>query len=279
MTRIVKILVPIFVIMLLLLTVGCAKKPPIMTSISPNSGPTGGGTQITIIGEKFKVGATVSIGGKPLLNMSINPEGTQVTGTTPGGPPGPQQVIATNLKAKEPSLPLTFNYEELKIVSVTPADGTELPIEPRVNQVSATFSQDIDPASVSITMPEVTGQSAYDQATKTVTFTADKVFKTGASFTATVSGAKDMAGNIMPDYSFSFTTQKPLEKVEWYTVQPGDTLPIIAAKPEVYEDENQWILIYRANQEEFISSDGKHGNDIINDRKKLIPGMTLYIPR
>jgi hypothetical protein len=278
MTRIVKILVPIFVLMLLMV-IGCAKKPPIMTGITPNSGPTGGGTQFRIAGENFKVGATVTIGGKPLLNMSINTEGTQVTGTTPGSTPGPKQVISTNLKAKEPSLPLTFNYEELRVVNTTPIDGTELPIDPRVNQVSASFSQDIDPTSVSISMPEIAGQSNYDQATKTVTFTAEKVFKTGTSFTATVSGAKDMAGNVMPDLTFGFSIQKPQEKVEWYTVQEGDTLEIIAAKPEVYEDENQANFIFLANQDEFVSPDGKHGNDVINDRRRLKPGMTLYIPR
>ena len=278
MTRIVRILIPIFVLMLLL-AVGCARKPPTMTGITPNSGQTGGGTQITITGENFKVGATVTIGGKPLLNMSINTEGTQVTGTTPGGPPGPQQVISTNLKAKDPSLPLTFNYEGLRVVGTMPIDGTELPNQPRVNQVSVTVSQDIDPDSVAISMPEVAGQSVYDQATRTVTFTAEKEFKTGASFTAALSGAKDMAGNVMPDYTFGFSIEKVLQKVDWYRVQPGDTLPIIAAKPEIYEDETKWIFIYRANQEEFISVDGKHGNSIINDHRRLIPGMVLYIPR
>jgi len=291
MKRNIRILVPVF-LLILLLAMGCAKKPPIMTSITPNRGPSGGGTQIRIVGQNFKVGATVTVGGKPLLNMSINTEGTEVTGIVPGGTPGTQQVIANNLKAKEPSLPLTFTYEELKIVNTSLAEGTEIPIGQKVNQVSASFSQDIDPASVSMSIntvialsaydaatKTVTGQSAYDAATKTVTFTADQPFKSGASFQAKVTGAKDMAGNVIPDYSINFSTQKIQQKVQWYTVQAGDTLPIIAAKPEVYEDESKWRLIYNANQDEFISPDGKHGNDIINDYRHLKPGMTLYIPQ
>jgi len=274
----IRILVPVF-LLILLLAMGCAKKPPIMTSIVPNRGPSGGGTQIRIVGQNFKVGATVTVGGKPLLNMSINTEGTEVTGIVPGGTPGTQQVIANNLKAKEPSLPLTFTYEELKIVNTSLAEGTEIPIGEKVNQVSASFSQDIDPASVSMSIDGVTGQSAYDAATKTVTFIADQPFKSGASFQAKVTGAKDMAGNVIPDYSINFSTQKIQQKVQWYTVQAGDTLPIIAAKPEVYEDESKWRLIYNANQDEFISPDGKHGNDIINDYRHLKPGMTLYIPQ
>ena len=67
--------------------------------------------------------------------------------------------------------------------------------------------------------------------------------------------------------------------MQWYTVQEGDTLPIIAAKPEVYEDEGKWKMIYSANQDEFVTGDGKHGNDAIMDYKNLKPGMELYIPR
>jgi len=126
MTRATKALVPIL-LSLLLLTIGCARKPPTITSISPNSGPSGGGTKITITGEKFKEGATVTIAGKPVKDLSIDPEGKSVTATTPGGPPGRQEVRATNPKAKEPSAPAYFTYEGLKVVSTEPADGAQVP--------------------------------------------------------------------------------------------------------------------------------------------------------
>jgi nucleoid-associated protein YgaU len=277
MAKITKALVPVL-LFLMLLAMGCAKKPPIITSVSPNRGPSGGGTRITITGENFKEGAGVTIGGAPLKNMSMNPEGTSVTGVAPGGKPGAQQVIATNLKAKEPSLPATFTYEALSIVSTTPADGDQLPWYPRATQASVTFSQDIQPGSESISIGEAVGEMGYDASTRTVTFTASEPLQTGASHTVTVSGAKDMAGNEISPDSFTFSIEEAV-KVQWYTVQEGDTLESIAARPEVYEDETKGMLIYAANQDEFVSADGKHGNDAILDRRNLKPGMELYIPR
>jgi len=277
MAKAAKALVPIFLCLLLLAT-GCAKKPPIMTSVSPNSGPSGGGTKITIAGENFKEGATVTIGGKALVGMTINAEGTRVTGTTPGGPPGSQQVIAKNLKAKDPSAAASFTYEALKVLSTDPADGAQLDWYPRRSDVSAKLSQPIQSGSASISITGATGQVSYDASTQTVSFMADEPLPTGASHTVTVSGAKDMAGNAIASYSFGFSIAEAV-KVDWYTVQEGDTLKSIAGKPEVYEDESKWMLIYEANQDEVISEDGKHGNDAILNYQNLVAGMDLYIPR
>lgn len=280
MAKTAKALFPVL-LSLLLLAMGCAKKPPTITSISPNSGPSGGGTKITVTGEKFKEGATVTIAGKELKGITRSPDGTSVTGTTPGGPPGRQEVRAMNPKAKEPSAPAYFTYEGLKVVSTVPADGSQLPWHPRVTQVSATLSQDTQSGTASISISGAMGEVSYDASTKTVTFTASEPLKTGASHSVTVSGAKDMAGNTMDTYSFGFSVEEAV-KVDWYTVkedEAGDSLQKIAARPEVYEDESKWKLILEANQDEFVSEDGKHGNDAILDRKNLIPGMVLYIPR
>lgn len=284
MARMTKILVPVFLV-LLLLAVGCAKKPPTLGSISPSSGISGGGDKVTITiaekGKKFKEGAEVKIGGALLKSLVINADGTSVTGVTPGGKPGSQQVIGTNLKAKEASAAITFTYNGLKVTNTTPADGTALPWMPRTTQASATFSQNTTSASIAI--DGVAGSSSYDASSKTVNFTADASLRTTQSYTVTVSGAKDMAGNVLADYKFGFSIGEP-EKIDWYTIQEADiqgadTLRGIAAKPEIYEDESQWMTIYEINQDEYLSEDGKNGNDIILDYKNLKPGMDLYIPR
>jgi nucleoid-associated protein YgaU len=280
MAKVTKALVPI-ILSLLLLGIGCARKPPTITSITPNNGPSGGGTAIRIVGENFKEGAAVTIAGTPVKNMVISPEGTSVTATTPGGPPGAQKVIATNLKAKEPSLPATFTYNPLTVVDNDPQNGAQLPWYPRVTQASATFSQPIETGSASISISGAVGEVMYDPSTKTATFTASEPLPTGASYEVTVSGAKDMAGNVVSEYKFSFSIEEAV-RVVWYTVQEGDTLESIAAKPEVYEADpegDEWKRILEANQDEFVSEDGKYGNDIILDRKNLKPGMVLYIPR
>ena len=278
MAKITKTLVPIF-LSLLLLTVGCAKKPPIITSVSPSSGPSGGGTAITIVGENFKEGATLTIGGKA-VSISINEEGTRVTATTPGGTPGPNKVVAMNVKAEEASIAGTFTYNPLVVDNTVPADGAQLPWDPRTTQAMATFSQPIQSGSESISVDGVTGTQSYDAANKTITFTADKPMRTASTYAVTVS-AKDMAGNPVKDgsYKFSFSIEEA-EKVTWYTVQEGDTLSIIAARPDVYEDETKENMILAANQDqEWTSEDGKQGSDNLVDRKNLTAGMVLYIPR
>jgi len=52
-----------------------------------------------------------------------------------------------------------------------------------------------------------------------------------------------------------------------YTVRRGETLPQIAARPELYNDVALWPLIYRANR------------DQIRDPYQLWPGQILKIPR
>lgn len=59
----------------------------------------------------------------------------------------------------------------------------------------------------------------------------------------------------------------PLPQPSAYTVRRGETLPQIAARPEIYADASLWPLIYRANR------------DQIRDPKRLWPGQALRIPR
>lgn len=58
-----------------------------------------------------------------------------------------------------------------------------------------------------------------------------------------------------------------VELVSSYTVRRGETLPQIAARPELYNDVALWPLIYRANR------------DQIRDPYQLWPGQVLKIPR
>jgi nucleoid-associated protein YgaU len=53
----------------------------------------------------------------------------------------------------------------------------------------------------------------------------------------------------------------------YHTVKRGESLPSIAALPEVYDDSQLWLLLYRANR------------DQIRDPKYISPGQVLRIPR
>ncbi len=72
---------------------------PTFTSISPTSGPAGGGTSITsIVGTNFVTGVVVTIGGADCTGTAtVSPDGTTITGlSTPAGTTGAQDVVITN---------------------------------------------------------------------------------------------------------------------------------------------------------------------------------------
>ena len=57
---------------------------PTVTSVSPNNGPTAGGTAVTITGTNFAAGATVTFGGTAATNVVVV-NSTTITATTPAG--------------------------------------------------------------------------------------------------------------------------------------------------------------------------------------------------
>lgn len=69
---------------------------PTVTSISPSSGPSSGGTSVTIKGTGFVGGTTVTIGGSTLGSLTIQ-SSTTITGTTPAGNAGPADVVVANV--------------------------------------------------------------------------------------------------------------------------------------------------------------------------------------
>ncbi|MFM9133889.1 MAG: IPT/TIG domain-containing protein [bacterium] len=109
-----------------------AAVPPTVTSVSPGSGPTAGGTAITITGTGFAAGlTTATIGGTPLLNVAVvNP--TTLTATTPARAEGPADVSVTVGSSSAllaggftyiPPPPPVPSSEPLDVVAV-PGDGS-----------------------------------------------------------------------------------------------------------------------------------------------------------
>jgi hypothetical protein len=67
---------------------------PTITSVTPNSGPTAGGTPVTIAGSGFVVGATVAIGGAA-TDVVVDSE-TEITARTPATAAGPVEVVVSD---------------------------------------------------------------------------------------------------------------------------------------------------------------------------------------
>ena len=102
---------------------------PRVTSVSPNTGSTAGGTTVTISGSGFQTGATVTIGGVSATNVNVV-SATTITATTPLGPATeqvsqPVDIVVTNPDGLSLTLARAFTYfvPPLTVVTVSPAIG------------------------------------------------------------------------------------------------------------------------------------------------------------
>ncbi len=114
-----------------------AGPPPTVSGVSPISGPSAGGTAITITGTNFAAGAAVTVGGTAAAGVSVV-SATQITATTPAHAAGAADVIVTvggQSSATNPSDVFTY-------VAAAP---------PTVSSVSPTSGPSTGGASVTIT--------------------------------------------------------------------------------------------------------------------------------
>ncbi|KUL40008.1 hypothetical protein ADL15_08140 [Actinoplanes awajinensis subsp. mycoplanecinus] len=87
------------------------------------------------------------------------------------------------------------------VTARTPASGATGVAS--TSAVTATFSEPVSNAAVTTS---VAGTTSYDAGSRTVTFQPAAALAASTSYTVTVSGAKDTAGNVMTSTSWSFTT-------------------------------------------------------------------------
>ena len=67
---------------------------PMVTAVSPSSGPTAGGTTVVITGANFSAATAVTFGGTPAIGYTIDAN-TQITATSPAGSAGTVDVRVT----------------------------------------------------------------------------------------------------------------------------------------------------------------------------------------
>ena len=106
--------------------------PPVVSGVSPGSGPSSGGTPITITGTGFVSGDTVEIAqgqgagpsAIPATNVTVVSP-TQITATTGGGAkPGPFHVFVTENGATSRAGSAVFTYTVPVVSGVSPASGS-----------------------------------------------------------------------------------------------------------------------------------------------------------
>ena len=86
--------------------------PPVLASVSPDSGAVDGGTSITLTGDNFLPEATVKIGGAWATNVVVV-SATEITVTTPKGYSGPRDVVVTNPDRQSATLSGGFSYSRV----------------------------------------------------------------------------------------------------------------------------------------------------------------------
>ena len=82
---------------------------PTVSTVSPVSGTTAGGTVIGIAGTGFLAGATVSFGGTPATSVTVS-SSTSITATAPAHAAGAVNVVVTNTDNQSGTLPNGYTY-------------------------------------------------------------------------------------------------------------------------------------------------------------------------
>ena len=92
-----------------------ASPAPTVSSVTPTSGATTGGTTVTISGASFQAGATATVGGVALTGMTVT--STTISGTTGAHAAGVASVVVTNPDTQSASCTCTYSYVAVPVIS------------------------------------------------------------------------------------------------------------------------------------------------------------------
>jgi len=93
---------------------------PILTNVTAANGPSTGGTSVTLTGQNFVSGATVTFGGAAAASVKVA-GGTQITANTPSHAQGSVSVVVTNPDGQSGTLAGGFTFSSSS--SILPSTG------------------------------------------------------------------------------------------------------------------------------------------------------------
>ena len=132
--------------------------PTGFTSISPVTGPSSGGTVFTITGTGFTSSTTVTIGGVA-ATVTSESAGTSITGSTPPGTPGAQDVVVSDPTNGTATGTGAFTYSTVDLSAPTVVAGSSLTVS-GVTVPGATVVASFDHVSATVTANASTGDYA-----------------------------------------------------------------------------------------------------------------------
>jgi thermitase len=111
-------------------TFAITTSPPRPTGIAPNAGSTKGGTTVSISGDYFQSGASMTIGGVAATVQSVT--GTTIVAVTPAHAGGTVNVVVTNPDGQAATLANAYTYapepEPTNRTGPPPVSGTPVPL-------------------------------------------------------------------------------------------------------------------------------------------------------
>ena len=177
---------------------------PTVTSLSPNSGTTAGGTSVTITGTNFTGATSVTFGGNAATNVTVV-NATTITATTPAGTAGTASVIVTT--------PGGSNSANSLYTYVTPA--------PTVTAVSPTSGSTAGGTSVTLTGTNFTGATGVtfggSAATNVSVVNATTITATTPAGTAGTASVivTTPSGSNAANSLYTYATPVPSDPVAW----------------------------------------------------------------
>lgn len=203
---------------------------PTVSSVSPATSPTAGGSSVTVTGSGFLAGATLTIGGTACTTpVVIN--STTITCVVPPGTVGSQTVVVTNSDSQTGPLPNGFEYTAPPpppppIVFYPPGPPLDVRAVARDASAEVTWSPPPSPGTFAVTSYRVTSTPGGFGCTTSGLSCAVTGLSNGTTYTFTVSAesAVGMGGASVP--SDAVTPVAP-------TPPPVPTITIVGSRAEV----------------------------------------------
>jgi len=169
--------------------------PPSVTGISPASGPTTGGTSVTITGTGLSGATAVNFGNTPATSFIVNSD-TSITAISPSGPPGTVAVTVTTPGGTN-SVSGATEFTYTSPPSPTPQPTTELGTT--VTSVPTTI-----PASTTVSVPASSTDTNVQASWSDVTVTPESGTSSSSITTTTY---QNLDPSTLTDYQSSFALE------------------------------------------------------------------------
>jgi hypothetical protein len=210
---------------------------PTVTGVAPASGPTAGGTAVTIAGTNFLAGATVRVGGTAATGVTVV-SSTTITATTPGHAGGAVSVTVTNTDTQSGTLSSGFAYiaPAPTVTGVSPNTG----LMAGGTGVTITGTNFAAGASVSVGGSAASSVAVVNSATITATTPAHAA----GAVSVTVTNSDGQSGTLASAYTYTSTPPViGFVQVASATPQPPTTIvPVTYPGPETAGDLNVVVV-------------------------------------